>query len=302
MSRSRSAWQTGALIGLAALLLAALLTAGVVPAPAGAQEAGVSDSRFAHLARGTNLTGWFWYGPDNLGAMDSYFTADDFATIRGLGFTFVRVPIDLEVLLDRSQPDLLNPDRLAVLDHALDGILAADLAVIVDLHSTSLADSDAAVYSAALEGDPAFVDLFAAFWKSLAAHLSVRDPEYVFIEPMNEPVFQDDPQAWLPIQERLIAVIRASAPQHTLIATSALWSGLDTFLRLTPVSDPNVVYNFHYYEPFIFTHQGAAWTWFAVIGLSDVPYPSSPEAVQPVLKRVGDPTVAGFIRDYGEER
>jgi endoglucanase len=41
-----------------------------------------------------------------------------------------------------------------------------------------------------------------------------------------------------------------------------------------PFEDPNVIYVFHFYEPFIFTHQGAPW-----VGLGtthDVPYPYSP--------------------------
>ena len=40
-----------------------------------------------------------------------------------------------------------------------------------------------------------------------------------------------------------------------------------------------MIYTFHDYEPFPFTHQGATWTDPAVAPLRDVPYPSTPENV-----------------------
>jgi endoglucanase len=266
-----------------------------------AQESGVSDARFARLARGINLTGWFWYAPANTQDIQNRFSDADFQLIHDLGFTFVRIPIDLGFLLDESQANLLNPERLALLDEGLDRILALDLAVMIDLHSTSIEDSNNANYSAALE-DEAFVELFLRFWRSFAAHLSARDPEKVFIEPMNEPVFQSDPSRWPPIQARLLATIRESAPEHTLVATGALWSGMDTLLELEPLDDPNIVYNFHFYEPFPFTHQGATWSTDLVRPLRGVPYPSSPEAVEPVIQGLSSGDVQQFVRDYGRER
>lgn len=203
--------------------------------------------------------------------------------------------------MDPEADDLLRSDHLEYIDLALDRALAADLAVIVDIHSTSLAAADAADYSAALE-DPQFVELFIAFWESFGAYLSDRDPEMVFFEPINEPVFLDHPQDWPPIQERLVAAIRAVAPEHTLIASGAEWSHLEQLLALEPLDDPNIVYNFHFYEPFLFTHQGATWSWWAVVSMRQVPYPSSPEAVEPALALVRDEEVRGYIAWYGEER
>lgn len=287
-------WRIGAALVLIVLAL---------PAPATrAQQPGVSDGRFARLARGINLTGWFWYAPPTLEEVDAVYTADDFALIHDLGFTYVRVPFDMGFLLDEADPDLLNDETLAVFDRGLDRILAADLAVIVDLHSTSLADSDASVYSGALEQDDAYVETFIAFWQSLAGHLSVRDPEYVFVEPMNEPVFEDNPARWPPMQERIVAAIREVAPEVTILATGALWSGIDTFLTLEPLDDPNLVYNFHFYEPFLFTHQGATWGWDVVAPLRDVPYPSNPEALAPLVDDAPTAEIANYLRWYGEER
>ncbi len=270
--------------------------------PVAAQDdPGVSDARFSRLARGINLTGWFWYAPSPLERVDARFSDADFDLIRDLGFTFVRVPVDLGFVMDATAPDLLNHDQLAYLDRALNRLFERNLAVVIDLHSTSLADSDASNYSGALE-DPAFVDTFEQFWRSFAAYLSTRDPEMIFFEPMNEPVFEADPQQWPPIQARLLAAIREAAPEHTLIATGALWSNMETLLALEPLDDTNIIYNFHFYEPFIFTHQGATWTWEGVLNLADLPYPSSPDAVAPVIERLRNEDQKGYVRQYGLER
>ena len=281
------------------LLFVLLLT---LPAAASAQEPGVSDTRFARLARGINLPLWFWYGPTDLDAIASHFSPAEFTLIRQMGFTHVRVPINLDVIADPTVPGQLNPAALDVLDDALAQIAAADLAVIVDLHSISLTNSSP-LYSGALEDDDALVDNFTAFWRTFAAHLAATtDPEWVFIEALNEPVFEADPARWAAIQRDLLAVIREQAPQHTLLATSTNWSNLDTFLEMEPLDDPNVVYNFHFYDPFLFTHQGATWTWDAVRNLRDIPYPASPEAVEPIAARISDPTIQGYVRQYGRER
>ena len=75
---------------------------------------------------------------------------------------------------------------------------------------------------------------------------------------------------------------RPSAPK-TLIGRS--WS-----LRLTGAAsirsqkmavlpEKNLVYTFHCYDPFFFTHQGAEWIDEIPKNLNSLPFPSSPESV-----------------------
>ncbi len=254
------------------------------------------------LQRGINLSGWYWKGPQDSAQIDLRFVDKDFALIHELGFTFVRLPIDLSSVMDATRPDLLNADKLAHLDQALDRILSHGLAVIVDLHDVSIQAFGPTIYSGNLETDPNLQETFIRFWNSFAYHLSGRDPRMVYLELMNEPVFEDHPEDWLLFQQRLLEAVRQGAPRLTLIATSARFSSLETFVQMVPVADPNVIYNFHFYDPFQFTHQGASWVSDEVRSLSNVPYPSSPEAIQTVIDSISDPKIKADLMDYGKQR
>lgn len=259
-----------------------------------AQSASLAE-RYPHLQRGINLAYWFWYAPENPMLR---FEADEFVALRATGINFVRVPIDLGFIMNSDAS--LNSENLKLIDTAIEQLHAADLAVIIDLHSTSLADSDAANYSGALE-DPAFVELYLLFWENFAGHLQHYSPELTIFGLMNEPVFYDNPEAWIPIQERLVARVRAVAPEHTLIVTGARWSSIDTLLELPLLDDDNLIYEFHFYEPFPFTHQGATWAGTPWQELRNVPYPSSPEALSSLLDD-SSPEAREVLTWYGEER
>jgi hypothetical protein len=59
--------------------------------------------------------------------------------------------------------------------------------------------------------------------------------------------------------------------------SGACWGGVAGLAGIDPASlaDDNVIWSFHSYEPFIFTHQGAGWTVGPVAFLTEIPYPPS---------------------------
>lgn len=292
------------------ILIFAILCAACVPAvaPTGTPTPAATPTsswaaslRYPRLAKGLNLAGWFWYAPEGDDNIRARFADAEFARLRQMGVTYVRVPIDLGFLLDQSSADLLNAHNLALVDEAIRRLIDADLAVMVDLHSTSISDSNAANYSKSLE-NAEFADLFVRWWEFFAAHLSQYDPEMLILGPMNEPVFQDNTAVWSRLQVRLVKAIRAKAPKHTIMAVGAKWSSLDSLVNLTPLEDSNIVYDFHFYEPFPFTHQGATWSSKEVVPLRSVPYPSSPEGVAPLAAELTDAGAKQMLTQYGYQR
>ena len=91
---------------------------------------------------------------------------------------------------------------------------------------------------------------------------------------MNEPEV-NDPYRWAGIQARAAAAIREVAPHNTIIATGPNWSGIADLLTQHPLPDGNVIYNFHFYEPHEFTHQGASWGGACWIYTHDIPCPAT---------------------------
>jgi endoglucanase len=257
----------------------------------------VSDARFARLRRGINLSHWFAQsiGKDySKTHLETHTTAQDIALIKEMKFDHVRFTIEPAPFFNEGAPGTLNAEYLRSLDSAVDMMLAHDLAVIVDIHPSD-------EFKVKLNTDNNHVEAFARFWQALARNLSSRDPERLFLEVLNEPMVEDG-YRWAGIQSKIISAIRAGAPHHTIIASGHRWSSLYELLFMEPLADPNVVYNFHFYEPMQFTHQGATWAGPFLATFKDVPYPSSPEAVTKIMGAIPDELARFNLLHYGEDR
>ena len=252
-------------------------------------------ARFARLRRGVNLSHWFSQAPIYTKEhLEAHTTAADISLIKSMGFDHVRFPIEpAPLLIDTPDPSILNSTYLQYVDRALDMILAAGLVVVIDIHPSE-------EFKLSMNRDERGIEAFVKFWRAFATHLSKRDPEFVFLEVINEPMVVDA-YRWYGIQGKLIAAIRAVAPNHTIIASGHRWSGLSEMLFLEPYADANVIYNFHFYEPFAFTHQGATWAGPNLPFYKNVPYPSSPEAVQALLNTIEDEPARYNLLRYGED-
>lgn len=252
-------------------------------------------ARFRRIRRGINLSHWFSQAANySKTHLETHTTAQDIALIKSMGFDHVRFPLEPAPLLaDTPDPSILNATYLAQIDRALDMILSNGLAVIVDIHPSD-------EFKLRMNRDERGVEAFAKFWRTFASHLSKRDPESVFLEVINEPMVEDG-YRWYGIQAKLISAMRAGAPQHTIIAAGHRWSGLGEMLALEPYADTNIIYNFHFYEPFAFTHQGATWAGPHLPYYKNIPYPSSPDAVKLVLDTVLDEPAKYNLLRYGED-
>ncbi|GAC1414727.1 MAG: cellulase family glycosylhydrolase [Acidobacteriaceae bacterium] len=281
------------------LLLVCVLAAAFAASaslPARAQKPSLASERMAHLRRGINTSNWFAQSPNNYSVerLRSFTTPADLALIHGLGFDHIRLSIDADPLTQWQMGKPQGNDFIAELDAAVKKATAEGLAVIVDIHPESR-------YKQGLLQGNEGVQRFTSLWHALAAHFRGTDPRVVFFEILNEPE-QPDAFRWQGIQTIVAETIREAAPDHTIIAAGARWSGLDDLLQLEPIALPNVIYTFHDYEPFPFTHQGATWTMTEVRPLRGVPYPSTPDNVQLILAQ--EPTLAGqlWLEQYGLAR
>ncbi len=238
----------------------------------------LAQRRSAHLRHGINLSEWFAQVYDPKGYtkehLETWVTAEDIALIKSMGFDHVRLSVNPEPMMRHNQADQLPPEYLGYLDSAVKMILDHGLAVIIDMHPES-------EFKVRLVQHDDVVEEFSDYWRAIARHYSSYDPEMVFFEVLNEPEFRDR-YRWAGVQAKLAAAIREGAPQHTIIAAGANWSDVEDLLPLTPLSDANVIYNFHFYDPHVFTHQGATWGANYWHFESKLAYPASMETAQKV--------------------
>jgi endoglucanase len=78
---------------------------------------------------------------------------------------------------------------------------------------------------------------------------------------------------WNQIQQQVIDAIRAVDQTHTIIVGPAGWNSYNNLKFMPEYEDDNLIYTFHFYDPFVFTHQGASWTDPSLKSLSGVPFP-----------------------------
>jgi aryl-phospho-beta-D-glucosidase BglC (GH1 family) len=253
-------------------------------------------SRLTHLRRGINLSEWFAQVYDSKGYTKEHFqnwtTQSDIALIKSAGFDHVRLSVNPQPMFMVNRPENVSQEYLSYLDAAVKMIIDQGLCVVIDLHP----DDD---FKARLKDDD-FVQRVGDFWRALAKHYASWDPDHVFLEIMNEPEVSD-PYRWFGIEAKLAAAIREGAPQHTIIATASRYSNDDQFLFLEPLHDPNIVYNFHFYYPHIFTHQGATWGLYYWHWLRGVGYPSTPENALQAAVNVPDAVDRLAVIRYGQE-
>ena len=258
----------------------------------------VPASRVARLRRGINASEWFAQVYDKRGYTKEHFqswtTAEDIALIKSMGFDHVRLSVNPQPMMADHRPDEIPAEYLGYLDAAVKMILDQGLAVVIDLHperrfqGTVGEGRQLSCRSSPTSGGR---------WRGI---IPAWDAERVFFEILNEPELSDR-YRWYGVQAKLAAAIREGAPLQTIIAAGARWSDDDELVFIEPLRDPNVIYNFHFYEPHIFTHQGATWGtyfWHWVKGLH---YPSSPESAARTAAGVPDAVDRLAVIRYGQD-
>jgi aryl-phospho-beta-D-glucosidase BglC (GH1 family) len=257
----------------------------------------VPASRLAHIRHGINLSEWFAQVYDPKGYTKEHFenwtTASDMALIKSAGFDHVRLSVNPQPMMDAARHHNGSPEYFGYLDAAVKMILDAGLAVEIDMHP----DSD---FKARLAKEDDFVERFADFWSTVAQHYASWDPDRVFFEILNEPEMRDA-YRWYGVEAKLAAAIRRGAPAHTIIAAGARWDDDDDLVFLEPLPDSNVIYVFHFYEPHIFTHQGAGWGAYYWHWLKGLHYPSSPDNAGQVAGAVPEAHDRLQVIRYGQD-
>jgi endoglucanase len=227
-----------------------------------------------------------------------YETSD--ALLRNLakaGFDFIRLTVDPGPFLqftDRKR-DLLDRHLVTLVRR----LLALGFAVIVDFHPNNHVPDYAPDKLVQAVDDPLFRS-YVEMVRRTAGLLATLATDRVALELMNEPQYGWDPPTtvrWQRMLELLHAAARTAAPDLLIVLTGARGGDAKGLLAVNPAlfAGSKVLYSFHYYEPYDFTHQGvkstqpSTWHWQFVSGL---PYPTAGADAERAWSRMKDNVLA----------
>lgn len=233
----------------------------------------VAPDRLAALSRGFNADGWI------NGEKSAPPGRELLQQLRKAGMSHVRLPVPAERVMLRFASQAERAETLRALDKALKLLTGLGYSVSVDLHPgerfNRLHKDD---------GDASLREMEEA-WSALAQVMRSFPADRVFAELLNEP--DVDADNWQKQAEALAAFVRQLLPATTIIVGPVNWQRADSLPRFQPLSDPNVVYAIHFYDPMVFTHQGHWDAQDPLHDIIDLPYPIS----------AGDPKVQALRQD-----
>ncbi|MFT4855714.1 MAG: endoglucanase [Algoriphagus sp.] len=227
---------------------------------------------------GINISGMekVWEQPD----FSSKIIISKIRSARTLGFNSFRLPIAVEHFID-SDPRFFKELR-KVVRYTNDNKL--ELVLVYFDHMLTEENSKCKSEEVGLN------------WNRILKYLNLKGQlNGVYVELANEP--QLNPQTWEIIWPNMVEIIRDKNPDIPIIIGATNFNSLFELSRTTPLDLKNLIYTFHYYEPYIFTHQGTEWTGNQN-STTGIPYPYQKE-IMPQISAFADGT-SGKVnyRDY----
>ncbi len=216
--------------------------------------------RFEGFYNGVNLGGWIsQFAVYDTEHFETFIQKKDLEKIAAMGFDHVRVPVDYNVLDDEEGRPI--EAGFGYLERCREWCEELGLHMLIDLHECygySFDPLKKDMDRRRFFYDEALQARFLRLWEQIA--LRFRDwPDQVAFEPLNEVVLEEVADAWNEVLRRYIRTMRGIAPDSWLVLGGVRYNNVLSVPLLDVPVDPRIVYNFHCYEPLVFTHQGAYW-------------------------------------------
>ncbi len=215
---------------------------------------------FKGFLKGVNLGGWIsQFDKYDTHHFETFIQKEDIKYIASLGYDHVRVPVDYNVLEDEEGQ--IMESGFAYLENCRTWCEEFGLNMLIDLHECygysfdplkKDMDRKKFFYDEALQAR------FMNLWREIATRFKDY-PNQVAFEPLNEVVLAEVKDAWNVVLANYIKLMRSICPDAYLIVGGVCYNNVLSVPLLEVPLDDKIVYNFHCYEPMVFSHQGAYW-------------------------------------------
>lgn len=250
--------------------------------------------KFEGFQKGVNLGGWIsQFAKYSKEHFETFITEKDIEYIASLGFDHVRVPVDYNVLEDEEGNVIES--GFEYLKKCRKWCEKYKLNMLIDLHECygysfdplkKDMDRKKFFYDAALQ------ERFFKLWEKIANTFKDYENQVAF-EPLNEVVLAEVKDAWNEVATKYIRLIRSICPKAYIVIGGVRYNNVLSVALLDVPVDDRIVYNFHCYEPMVFTHQGAYWVDYMPSDFR-IGYPKTLEEYRTVSRELTD-DLAGAI-------
>lgn len=212
---------------------------------------------FSGFEKGVNFGGWLSQCRPSQFHYKTFIKQKDFKKCAEWGLDHVRIPVDY-VLLEEPDGSAFREKGFKFLDKAVKWAKKYGLNVIIDLHNTVgfafwLGPEKVTLFKEADKQEK-----FYELWEKIASRYGT-DSEHIAFELLNEVTDKSYSKPWNEVAKTCIERIRKIAPDTWILVGSYWNNSIEALPDLDMPFDKKIVYNFHCYEPFLFTHQAAHW-------------------------------------------
>lgn len=205
---------------------------------------------------GVNLGGWFSQCNHTKDRYDNFIKEEDFKVISDWGLDHVRLPVDYNLV--ETEEGNYKEEGFAYLQNAIDWCKKYKLNMVLDLHKTCGYSFDPGEKQNGFFENEALQERFYKLWEQFSQRYAKYE-DMICFELLNEVTDQAYCKKWNEISNNCIKRIRKIAPSVRILVGSYWNNAVSAVKDLDLPYDKNIVYNFHCYEPLVFTHQAGLW-------------------------------------------
>lgn len=269
----------------------------------------VDENGKPYLIRGMAFGNEVWSNPS--AEPTRHHDAASYGELAEMGFDSVRFYLNYGLFESDSDPYTYREAGFAWLDKNIAWAKAAGIRLVLNMHYPQ-GGYQSQGNGTALWTEPENQKRLCALWTEIARRYA-DEPVILGYGLVNEPVVAaasgaESLELWQSVAQMLTDGIRTVDSNHmifvermcaaqNLAGTQEQWVNFNDENNYVRLDDDNTVYEFHYYDPHAFTHQG--FDWVGTLG-NDVTYPDESYIVSGGDLQWGTSTFAGEQADTGD--
>jgi len=206
--------------------------------------------------KGINFGGWFSQCDYSKDRFENFIKKEDVKNVASWGLDHVRVPVDYNLV--ENENGGYKEEGFTYIQRVIDWCGEYGINMILDLHKTAGYSFDSGEKEEGFFTSEKYQERFYRLWEEFAKRFGKYSDRLAF-ELLNEVTEQSFGPIWNRIADICISRVRKLAPEVYILVGGYWNNSVSAVKDLAMPQDDHIIYNFHCYDPIIFTHQGAYW-------------------------------------------